>query len=639
MLAANREAIPENDWNSALVDGVTEAFDSSVASFCKPGDPLLYRWMEYLPSEVATDGIWSQLQAEIVSWLSLRCVVESRSQRSLKRACELRIVPKSFSHQGEPLLPDLPGKDVYLSDRYSAANRGRLKTLGLRVLDISECLARIQHDISMPKSRLRTTVLEDDWHTSFLTMINSLLSTQVKERVRSLQIIPLATGDWVSQAQTAPGPVYLPYAVEEDSIRIEIPSNIGLRKLHCEACKVGERTSVYANLGVSQCDPTVIVRKILDAQMTIAGSLRDYVQRFELLFWFGSTPPRGSPDLKAVSENNVVFRTTKLFFRSPAAYDAADLLGEAPITDVPFYHFIDATYTDSSVRDFFRHRRSWMQWLENVAGVRYYPELLDENRKLLHPLLKVAARDNSPKFLAALKEHWQGSYSSTFSLYSGSSTIRKQISEMLVRCRNGQTCRLSSTILPTSDAIARARDYGVEEHIQLLSLPPDAPVSDIRTWDFLRAFGVICETNLNFHFKVLEALTQRQLARDREPGAIIKVYRSIVQTSTLGDSALLKVMIPVCKACVYALTSNRKISHLVDTSATRLQQTSGTLLMTAFGVVHLFYGPNRLSAKHMRLFQKPLSSLWISLDCAMPTAVMFWVTSPGFETLSQCQDL
>lgn len=625
MLAANREAIPENDWNSALIENLPWAFQTAELGFCKPGDPLKYRWMEYLPSELVTEGIWSQLQADIAYRLSDSPVVESRFFGSLVRPRDLRIIPKTFSHQGEPILADLPGKDVYLSERYSGANRVRLKTLGLPVLNTTESLARIQHDISAPESQLRTTGLGDDWHSSFLSMINFLLSTSVKEKVKSLQIIPLATGDWVSQVQsTGRDQVYLPHPVEEDSVRIEIPSNVGLRKLHWEACKVGERRSVYAKLGISQCDPSVIVRKILDAQTTpIAGSILDYVQRFELLFWFGSTPRVGSPNLKAVSENNIVFRTTKLFFRSPGAYHAADLLGEAPITDVPDNNFINATYTDSIVGDFFRHGRSWMQWLENVARVRYYPELLDEDRKSLHPLLKVAARDNSPKFLAALREHWRDSYSQMFSLCSASSLIRGQISQMITRCRNGQTCALSNTLLPTSDAITKSHDFGVEDYIHLLSLPSDAHVSESGTWDFLRTFGVICETNLSFHFNVLEALKQRQLASDRKPQAIIKVYQSIVKISTLGDAALLKVMVSLCNSCVFTLTFNRKRSHLVDTSATRPQQISGTPLTTAFGVAHLFSGPDQTSAKRMQLSQKPRSSLWISLDCGMPTVGIF----------------
>ena len=502
--------------------------------------------MEYLPSALETEDIWRSLRSAIVDRLSKRAVLQSRSRRVLKTPGDLRFISKDFKYNGEPMLADLPGADLYISEQYSFENIMRLKPLGLRAIHITQCIDRIKHDTTTPASHLRNTDLDDEWHTAFLSLISSILGTSYGGRVKELQIIPLSTGEWVSQNQTIGDPVYLPYAVDEDSVKVEIPGNIGLRKLHTNACVVRERRSVYASLGICDCDPSVIVKKVLLAQRSVSGPISDYVQRFEVLFWFNGVSMFGgfgTQELWAVDEKPMVKIGKKLFFRSPKAYDAADLLCQTPIADLPRYGFIHDLYIKSPVRDFRRHSVTWQHWLENAVGVRYYPELLDEGHRVLHPLLKITARDDSAKFLAALKEHWKDSYAQTYQRYSVSSSIKTQLRDLTVHCCNGQTSQLSDTILPSPEAISKSRDFGVESQLLLLSLPSDAFASGVDDWSFLGQFGVICEPNLSFHFKALESLRLRVPPRDRKHDAITRVYRSIVNVAKLGDAAVLQVRV------------------------------------------------------------------------------------------------
>ena len=549
MLAANREAIPENDWNNALIDGVVDAFEKAVHLFCTPGDLLFYQWMEYLPCEMDAEDIWENLEAKITSRLSISAVVESRSNRRLTYPAFLRTIPRRFQFEGNPLVPDLPHADIYVSDCYSSMNLDRLVTLGLTPLKNQESFDRIKYDAELSDSRLYNKDLEDDWHTAFLSYIGFLLQKKVKGKVHTLKIIPLTTGEWVSRDESLVKPVYLPYAVNEDSVQIEIPENISLRKLHTKVYAVGERRNVYTSLGVTDCDPRVITQKVLEAQRSdVPGQIVDFVRQFEILFWFGHTWGFGSQDLVAIDERKVERKAKKLFFRSTQAYHAADLLGQSPITAIPGYGFLRSRYIKSPVRDFIRNGKTWSSWLENVAGVRNYPGLFDEDHRKLHPWLMITARNDSSKFLAALRTHWKASYSLSYQLFSSTSTIKQEVRQTLVHCRNGQTCELSNAVLPSPEAVSKSQDFGVEGHLLFVSLPGDAFKSGPEPWSFLQMFGVVCETNLEFHFKVLESLKTRQLSTDRKYDAVNKAYESIVQFAKLGDAELLQVTSLSCIA-------------------------------------------------------------------------------------------
>ncbi|KAL9617651.1 MAG: hypothetical protein Q9160_007568 [Pyrenula sp. 1 TL-2023] len=249
VLAANREAIPDTDWNRSLRDGVVETFRDAIETFTGTGNAISYSWMEYLP-RMPIAGFWQSLYKGIQNSLSNANILESM-QGDYKIPSALRILPSIFEHDESPLFPD-NADDIYISNEYDESHLEILRELGLRDITIGEMLIRLQEDINgNQQSYLRGTYQDDDWHTAFMTLLDDLLQDRnAKNTLWKLPIVPLSTSEWVAP-QTFGNPVYLPYVIHEESVQIQIPENLGLRKLHPSACAVSERASVYARLGIS----------------------------------------------------------------------------------------------------------------------------------------------------------------------------------------------------------------------------------------------------------------------------------------------------------------------------------------------------------------------------------------------------
>ena len=503
----------------------------AVVSFCKPEDPLIYLWPEFLPTSF-DEGFWEDLHTEITTRLANCKVVESKTRRWLKAPHSLRSLPNRYLFEGEPLVPDFWVDDLYVSERYSSENIKKLRTLGLNEISSRECFARVQDQTERQDSRLRTLEFEDRWHTAFLAFIGHLMNEGFWLDVEELRIIPLTTGDWVRVVDMLTNPVYLPYAISEDNLQIEIPENVGIQKLRPEACMIPDRRAVYAGLGVSDCSAESVLTKIAERQSAeYSGLIRDFVRQLEILFWFGRNPV----SLKAIDEDRKRRPSERLFFRTGTPYDALDLLGQTSITDLPVgYGFIHDLYLTSVVCNSLKNGVTWMQWLERHARVRSYPQLMNESKSELHPLLRLTAREDSSKFIAALHAHWPQSYEEEFSRYS--SRIKSVLQETEVLCQNGQKKPLSKTILPTPEMMKRSLECGVQELLPFLIVPDNAFASGIQSWIFLRLLGVISEVNLDFCFTILDCLKDCTLPQDRLRQAAIQAYKTIGDISTLGDS-------------------------------------------------------------------------------------------------------
>lgn len=508
----------------------------AVVSFCKPNDPLIYQWLEFLPTSF-DEGFWEDLPTEITTRLANCKVVESRTWRFLQAPYSLRSLPNRFLFEGQPLVPDLFAHDIYVSERYSSENIGKLRTLGLKEISPEECFARIQAETELQGSRLRTLEFGDRWHTAFLTFIDHLINEGLWLDVVKLKIIPLTTGDWIRVADMRTSRAYLPYAISEENLQIEIPENVGIQKLRPEACVIPDRKTVYARLGVSDCSTDIVLRKITEVQTAAcAGLILDFVRQFEILFWFGRNPV----SLKAIDEDCKRKPSSRLFFRTATPYDALDLLGQASFADLPAdYGFIHDLYLTSIMRNSFKNGVTWMQWLERHTGVRSYPQLMNESNSGMHPLLQHTVRENSSKFIAALHAHWPESYGAEFSRYS--SRIKSILQETEIQCQNGRKKPLSKTILPTPEIVKRSLECCVQELLPFLVVPDTAFASGLQHWSFLQPLGVISEVNLDFCFTMLDHLKDCTLPPDRLRQAVIQTYKLIGEISTLRDSDRLRV--------------------------------------------------------------------------------------------------
>ncbi|KAL2441693.1 hypothetical protein ABEF95_016142 [Exophiala dermatitidis] len=536
ILTANRESVPDTDWNNALREGVSSAFVGLVDKVVTSGDPLEFKWMRYIPQR-PMQGFWEYLWVEIQNELVSRGTPILRSRRGELHSIEdMATLPDWFIHDNEPIVADRD-EDIYLSDGYESSDVEILEDLGVAPISATEILERIQLGLSQgAEAPLYHIPLDDSWHTAFAALIQRLLGGKsIKKDVERLRIIPLDDNRWVSPLSSHVDAVYLPYIVDEDSVSIKVPDGLGFKKLHETAAADGERASFYMSLGITSCRADAVIARILEMHQSgkRTGTLLTFKMDLEILFWFGMQPSLSKQiqnRLLLVSDENEVLRGPFLFFPSEDTYHAEKLLAATPKEDLHEcgYGILDKQYLESQVSNHFRHGLDWKSHLQRL-GVRYFPNLVQQVSAgwKLHPVMELIARDNPDSFVANLKAHW-----SDYRVHA--SRIKNDLKNVMVPCLNDSTQRLCCTILPTHELMARSRDPNLTNLIPFLKLPRDYDIQHSEAWFFLKELGVVCEVNSSFYLRtmyLLAALGEGHLLPTCE-----KIYSGIAQTMAVGDA-------------------------------------------------------------------------------------------------------
>lgn len=495
---------------------------------------------------------------EIRAGLEGERIVVSQEGRLLP-PCEARVLPPIFKHKGQPLFPDL-SNDVYLKPGYQDSDIKILRRLELKDLTENEIVDRIVQDIehsSNSNSRFRGEYKEPAWHSSFAKLAKDLMRKSAAwERVETLKIIPLIGGEWVTPLSLHGNPVYLPYIIDDGTVQIQIPGNLGLQRIDPMACVDSEAFAFYADVGISSCSEQIVIGKILEVHKDSYGngSIGDYIEHLEILFWFcASHPGFETFQLRAVDPNGTLRSTKDFFFQSEKAYNAEKLLRETypdNFEDFEFedFGFLHSAYMQSSVQHSLRGQMTWEEFLERL-GVRYYPSLYwsIENPATLHPALALVARDNPGLFVPNLQAHW-------FECYVGQSKgLGEVIKRTSVLCQRTSVLPQSSwlvplerTLLPSRELLDKSDELSLRSVLPFLELADGALDERIDNWMFLRQFGVICQPDLDFYLLSLNKLIELHSAvdgssSDETKSRCISAYLGIVNVATLSDRSILKV--------------------------------------------------------------------------------------------------
>ena len=500
--------------------------------------------MRYLPVS-QMEAFWEPLYLEIKDLLTECKMLKSTGGTRLKFLSELRMVPSVFLHEDQPLFDDLKD-DVYISSTYTQSDQERLRDIGLGALSWEDMLDRLEADLDSPSSKMKYTELEDEWHTAVTTLIEEILVNDVddefRERLSELDVIPLQSGDWTSPATiTADDKIYFP-GLDEDLDWLLIPQDLGLRVVHPHACVDSERKTIYTSLGVSDCDRTTVVDRILGAHsVSFSGKKRHCQSHFEVLFWSGQklTWVQRSP-LRAISRDGCLRFSSTLFFPSKEDYHTEKLLEFSNLHDIPDCHFIRSDYLASKMSTQFYGKRSWEGWLEEVAGVRYYPRLFKSvsDSASLNPVLEAVLCDNPSQFMPTLQAHWISSYKAAC---RENPDLRSSVEKCEVLCRNGKRQELHKTFLPTPTLMLESRRFRVESQIPLLRLGEgEDPLGD-KDWSFLGDYGVCSEPNLTFYFAVLVALQGPHKTKQCDIGMLTDLYKEIGRIANFDSLSRLQV--------------------------------------------------------------------------------------------------
>jgi hypothetical protein len=534
VLAANREAVSDSDWNQALREGVAETFRVAVEKLTTRGDLLEYKWMRYLPVQ-HMQGFWEELYEEIKDLLCYEKILRSR-RGHLQKLSIVRELPSWFLHEQKPLVPD-NDEDIYLSSKYKTVDIELLKSLGLKQIGAQEVVTRLKLSLPGENSPIHKRPLDDCWHTAFTFFAGRLLMNKaIKNDVLQLEIIPLNDGTWVSPLSMDSNTVYFPYVVDEDSVKIELPEGLSLRKLHPTAFADGERVNFYISLGISTCSHEVAISKILKAHKTgkRTGNVDDFVKDLEILFYFGKpTGVCGHADLWIVSDRNDMRQGRSLFFPSDEEYHAQKLLAATPSINFIDFGFLHPQYLNSQVRYKISHQICWLVWLRK-CGILDFPPLVKwtSTGYVLSTAMKLIARDSPEKFVANLKEHW-----SDYRL--DSAKVAKESGSLLVLCQDGTKQPLNTTILPTQQLLEKSQQLKIELRLPFLKLASQSDVQMPEFGSFLKDFGVICDVNATFYLAAL-CLLSKSTEEHLVPVCTL-IYAGIVECTNFGNRGALQV--------------------------------------------------------------------------------------------------
>lgn len=283
---ANREDVVHSKRNQAVLKGVAKAFADAVIVFCKRPS-LRYQWMRYLPEDFITDDFWRTLWTLVREKLEQTPLLEPWSGNGLYKPSDLEKLSESaIAEDQSPLLPDLEGAEIYLSPKYTEADFQILKRLGTITLQWSKFVDRLETDLRISGgSKWRSMKKTADWRTRICKLLSRAFienRPNPQKRLRTLALIPLRDGRWVSSASG--NEIYFP---KTDGI--SIPADIGLDLVCPMATENIAWADLLSNLGVMSCPRDSVISSI--HKRYSATNLDNFkvfnaVAHIRYLYWF-----------------------------------------------------------------------------------------------------------------------------------------------------------------------------------------------------------------------------------------------------------------------------------------------------------------------------------------------------------------
>ena len=548
ILPASRQTVSDNAWNRLIRTRVAYLFVTTVREFVVNKEPVLgYKWMRFLPVG-QIEGFWEPLGQLIKDFLATEPILYNRLQEPCAVG-QVRLVPEMYKHEKQPLFEPPMQPHHFLHNDYDKSDAQSLKYIGLKTLSATEMVNLIALDLSANNPRLHQLALSDQWHESFLLLVEWLLeqAPPVLNTLRKLKIVPIKNGlsvEWWAPSDSRC--FFFSTIVDDgqagDRVKIEMPTDIGFAVVNCAATGNANRRRVYRALGATQCSSARICKAIINVQDNgLTKQATDLLAYFELLFWFTheiSLTTRAK--LNARPLEGGYDNSSQLFLQSDREHDAAQLL----LVDANQQyrcHFLDKMYQESSVSSRSRGGRTWEQWLQQVAGVRNFPPLEDpQKRGTLHWMIRTIQEDFPSKLVPMLQAHWGEEYA-TSCRYN--SPLKTSLQKCSVLCRNGKKMLLQETWFPSKTLLEHVRYYGAEDALPVVSLPDSQDGCELSEWACLTELGVNHELRLPFFRQIVKAVAHRKATKPAH-AVMAHLYANIAKFATLDDQKELQVSHP-----------------------------------------------------------------------------------------------
>jgi hypothetical protein len=431
---------------------------------------------------------------------------------------QLKIVPSDFrdSH-GEPLVPDLPEeKEMYLDPEYSFREYNalpKLKTLGLRIMSIHDCIERIGRDAMSSTSKMKSA--DDDWceriaHILLVVFEKSHLKTKIPY-LKSLPLIPLGDQRWTSITD---GAVFF-----SDTDDIPIPSDLGLRLIEPKAIRNAVRKTLFTKLGVVDADKDLVRKLILQKHRRRWDgiTLESSVNHLRYLYWtrpsslFDSLGLRQWSPFRLFNNFNIsVDGDHDLYFETDEEHGAKEFLRlvreENPKDSHSFGSFINHEYLNSVPKQKNgANSTSFEDWLALNVQVLQRPRLAHpKDPSQLSKLFLFIIEKHPEKVLGTLKAHW-GRHAIFGEVHPG---LKQKISDVIIPSTNIGERKLRQTFLPLRELEAHCSEF-LEPQIFPFLMFNDA--SSVEEWEFLKIFDVGVENNPEFCLEILRRFKESQI--------------------------------------------------------------------------------------------------------------------------------
>lgn len=549
ILPASRQAISDNPWNTRLQESVAKLFTIAVSRVVAENSSLSYQWMQFLP-KAGIEGFWQPLRDLIKQSLSQKNVFYSM-YGVLSSPPSLRRLPNHFLHEGLPLLQHSIAY-TFLSQSYRQSDYSILTDLGISLLSCQEMLERVIADYHSRGSILKNKPLHDKWHTSYTALLSYLLEQEQLGRVKNVltqlrkaDIIPVRVGRDLTWRNVSQDTIYFPHVVHQGSgseyIKVSIPYDLGWIILDSTAADDMDRTALYQKLGVTNCGITNLRAAIIRANQTSGTKyLVDLIAHFELLYWFSHAIGLvEKAQLRAFTAGRTLERSTRLYLRSTEPFDSACVL-DLQRNETYSKHFLHQDYQLSSMSTQYRGGRTWEKWLIDIAGVRRFPPLLDEDKSdKLHWILDTVRLEKPLLFLPLLQAHWEVEYKWKVNM---NKKVQLLLASTAVKCIDKGTAQLQNTWLPTPEIMAVCRKYEVADEMPILDLSQEAEGFDTDKWSFLSKYcGVSDAVNLTLYLRILTTIAARPAIIYVDKQRMQELYASIGRVATFDDQKCLKV--------------------------------------------------------------------------------------------------
>ncbi|KAI1359962.1 hypothetical protein F5Y08DRAFT_349207 [Xylaria arbuscula] len=510
--ASRQSIVTTSQRNQYLRKGITECFIAAIQQLCRHST-LQFQWMRWLPRRETYpwDSFWNglldQFNRTIVVSNILRCETDGR----LERIGSLRTLSSNYLTQtGEPLFGDL-NPAIYVSLKYHERDLALLRPYGLRFLSSGDLIHLLSYDLKKTGNscRFRSKVQNEEWHSRVSRRITSCVrhgSDLQRQAIRSMRIMPLTTGEWMSASE---GPLYYPHC--EGAVLI--PSGLKLNLVDQAATTNRNRRELFDRLGVSKAPISVVRNEIFSRSITEGNPMPIPLEMSVsyLVFLYLTHVEDGSHTVPGrflaypIYDHLMNLKSAHKFFfymRSSNEYEPSRLLDGGNYGG----YFINNAYFENHPSTPPGKTLSWTDWVCRYLCVRRYLRLTHWDKKQLAAEFQYVVKNHPEKVVGALRRSWVIEKT----VISDNQALIDEIRSLMVPSEDGKEFQLGCTYLPLPELKASFSRYAEDETFPFIRLPEPVTLGTYHEkWGFLvDVFGVRYNEDFRFYLRLLEVLSE-----------------------------------------------------------------------------------------------------------------------------------